>query len=205
MTRAFFSASFPGFASLAALLVLGALALGCTPSIGDKCALSTDCSLQGERLCDTSQPGGYCTVLNCTGNLCPDKAACVLFHPNLQGCSYDDRHPSRTGRTFCMAQCSSDSDCRGGYVCADPRATPWNAVILDDDQGQRICIAAPGPTSSTPGGDTDPPVCQAAPDAGVIVTTPPDASAVDASEDGASDAAGTDASDAGAPDADDAG
>src|SRR6516164_4737254 len=55
------------------LSVLGALALpmaslaatGCTPKIGDKCILSTDCSQQGTLVCDTSQPAGYCTQLNC--------------------------------------------------------------------------------------------------------------------------------------------
>jgi hypothetical protein len=127
------------------LLLLMALAslAGCTPSIGDKCTLSTDCSIQGDRLCDTSEPGGYCTIFNCTGNLCPDQAACVLFHAAVQGCAYNDRSQSRTGRTFCMAQCHSDSDCRGGYICADPRKPPWNALIMDDDQTQLVCIVPP--------------------------------------------------------------
>src|SRR5215467_3309463 len=95
------------------LFLLLALA-GCTPSIGDKCTLSTDCSIRGDRLCDTSQPGGYCTIFNCRGNLCPDEAACVLFNAAVQGCAYSDRAPSRTGRTFCIAQCQSESDCRDG-------------------------------------------------------------------------------------------
>src|SRR5260221_10129318 len=102
--------------SLRLRLYLCALALaalsGCTPSIGDKCVLSTDCSIRGDRLCDTSQPGGYCTVFNCSGNSCPDEAACILFNGRVQGCAYDDHVISRTARTFCMATCSSDSDCR---------------------------------------------------------------------------------------------
>jgi hypothetical protein len=184
---------------------LAAWAMGCTPSIGDKCSLSTDCSIRGDRLCDTSQPAGYCTIFNCRGNLCPDEAACVLFNAAVQGCGYDDRQASRTGRTFCMAQCHSDSDCRtsDGYVCADPRQVPWSAVILDDDQTQKVCIVSPdvgrGALSSQP----DAAVCQAsAPvssgvDAAVDAVAP-DAGAVDASDagpDGASDA------DAGAQDA----
>jgi hypothetical protein len=118
---------------------------GCTPHIGDKCVLSTDCSLRGDRLCDNSQPNGYCTVFNCTPDTCPDTAACVLFHPNVPGCPYSDRDPSRTGRTFCMARCQSDSDCRtdDGYICADPRQTPWDAIIVDDDQSQHVCIVRP--------------------------------------------------------------
>ena len=55
-------------------LVLAALALvtGCQPKIGDACNTSTDCSTQGDRLCDTTQPGGYCTIFNCEPNTCPE-------------------------------------------------------------------------------------------------------------------------------------
>ncbi len=129
-------------------LLAGALALAaaCTPEIGDTCRVSTDCSIQGDRLCDTSQPGGYCTQLNCRGNKCVDEAACVLFNSAVPGCGYDDRSGpfgSRVARSFCMARCETTSDCRSGYVCADPRSYPWNAVILDDDQGKRACLAIP--------------------------------------------------------------
>ena len=139
--------------AIAAFALLAAGASGCTPNIGDKCVLSTDCSIRGDRLCDTSQPGGYCTVFNCRTDSCPDTAACVLFHSNVQGCGYDDRTFSRTGRTFCMARCQSDSDCRDGYMCTDPRQPPWSALIIDDDQGQRVCIVRPddgvvGPNAS---------------------------------------------------------
>lgn len=116
----------------------------CTPEIGDKCQVSTDCSVRGDRLCDTSQPGGYCTQLNCGGNGCADEASCVLFDAALPGCAYSDRagpFGSRVARSFCMAKCESNDDCRSGYVCADPRTPPWNAVILDDDQGKRSCLA----------------------------------------------------------------
>jgi hypothetical protein len=204
------------------LAIAGALwgLAGCTPSIGDKCTLSTDCSIRGDRLCDTSQPGGYCTIFNCIGNTCPDKAACVLFHANVQGCQYDDRAPSRTGRTFCLAQCTSNSDCRDGYVCADPRQAPWSALILDDDQGQRVCIVPPDDGVIGPGAQVsiaDAAVCSASPadaaplDGGMSIM--PEASfdtgadvASDAS-DAATDAAdaGADVSDAGAPDAPDGG
>src|SRR3954452_7315627 len=59
------------YARFVGLLVAGATA--CTPTIADKCVLSPDCSLQGERLCDPSQPGGYCTIFDCRANLCPDE------------------------------------------------------------------------------------------------------------------------------------
>jgi hypothetical protein len=133
--------------ALAAVLGVAVVIVGssvaCTPEIGDKCQISTDCSIRGDRLCDTSQPGGYCTQLNCRGNSCADEAACVLFNSAVPGCGYDDRSGpfgSRVARSFCMKGCTSNGDCRGGYICGDPRVAPWNAVILDDDQNKRGCL-----------------------------------------------------------------
>jgi hypothetical protein len=117
----------------------------CTPQIGDKCVLSTDCSTRGDRLCDTSQPEGYCTQFNCSKNSCPNEAACVLFNAAVPGCGYDDRagqYGSRVARSFCAAQCSDNSDCRAGYVCEVPTSAPWNGLILDDDQAKRTCVVA---------------------------------------------------------------
>jgi hypothetical protein len=165
------------FASGAALSVSVA---GCTPEIGDKCAVSTDCSIRGDRLCDTSQPGGYCTQLNCSGNGCADEAACVLFDSAIPGCGYDDRsgpRGSRIARSFCMAQCESNGDCRTGYVCADPRTFPWNAIILDDNQAKRTCLAAPiegqdgGPDAGEVQGSAA--VCRATTDAAAPIDASP--------------------------------
>ena len=128
--------------ALVALLALSA----CTPTIGDKCFLSTDCSTRGDRLCDTSQPDGYCTQFNCAKNSCPDEAACVLFNAGVQGCGYDDRsggYGSRVARAFCVASCNRDSDCRAGYICADPRNAPYNGLIQDDVQNKRTCMVIP--------------------------------------------------------------
>lgn len=125
------------------LLVAALLLGGCTPQVGDNCVLSTDCSTRGDRLCDTSQPGGYCTQFNCSRNSCPDEAACVLFNAAVPGCGYDDRagqYGSRVARSFCVATCSGDGDCRAGYVCSDPKAAPWNGLIQDDDQSKRTCL-----------------------------------------------------------------
>jgi len=140
----------------------------CTPKIGDKCILSTDCSTQGSRQCDTSMPGGYCTVYNCGPNSCPDYAACYLFHPEVQGCTYNDRDPSRTGKSFCMAGCQSTSDCRQSYECVDARLPPWNALLLDDNQNQKVCVPYDDTAllDTEEGGlaDGQAPVCQAYPD-----------------------------------------
>ncbi len=166
--------------------ILGGSALfmgGCTPHIGDHCTLSTDCSLQGDRQCDTAEPNGYCTVFGCQGNLCPDEAACVLFNPAVPGCNYTDREPSRIAQGACMKQCSQDSDCRNdeGYICADPKAPPWNALILDDDQSQHICIPGPYVASDvTPGNGATPQVCSANPPDGGALYSPIDAGQLDA-------------------------
>jgi hypothetical protein len=92
------------------LLVLAGVALGCKPEIGDSCRISTDCSTIGDRLCDTSMPGGYCTLFNCTESSCPDEALCVEFHADAE----------RFARRFCVRSCGKADDCREGYVCIDP-------------------------------------------------------------------------------------
>jgi len=102
------------------VLPLSALLLGCTPKIGNKCTLSTDCSQLGDRLCDGTQPNGYCTIFNCEPDNCPD-SICVAFDPTLDpACKNADqgRWP-RFERTFCLKACSADSDCRDGYACVN--------------------------------------------------------------------------------------
>ncbi len=90
--------------------LLGLLAGGCQPGIGDSCGSSTDCSATGERQCDLAQPGGYCTIVGCNADLCPGSAICVEWR----------FIPSRTAETWCMKPCSSDGDCRSAYLCALP-------------------------------------------------------------------------------------
>lgn len=183
-------------------LTLGAFGAGCTPEIGDGCFSSTDCSQRGDRLCDIAQPGGYCTLFNCRPNLCPDDASCVLFDPQVPGCGFEDRNGaggSRVARSACMKACETDADCRGGYVCADPRQPPWNALILDENQNKRSCLvpASGGPAVKA---SAAPPVCSAAgPDAGLGIDASaplrPDAGVTDAGA--PRDAGSSDAGDAG--------
>ena len=101
--------------SIYVVLALGLLApaVGCKKTIGDGCTLSTDCSIQGDRACDTSQPEGYCTVINCDPNSCPDEALCVAFNAQAP----------RLTRRYCMAGCEVDDDCRTPeYRCRRPDA-----------------------------------------------------------------------------------
>jgi hypothetical protein len=142
---------------LAALLaVLG----GCQPSIGDHCTQSTDCSPTGDRLCDTSQPNGACTIFNCLPNACPLEAACVETNPNVFGCPYDDRHaPSRLSRQMCLKKCTQDSDCRQGEGYACIAAKQYGLLVLDTDQTERVCLPATNYSVSDAAQDGLAPVC----------------------------------------------
>ncbi|MEZ4324524.1 MAG: hypothetical protein R3B40_04845 [Polyangiales bacterium] len=94
-------------------MVAGLWLAGCSPEIGDKCSISTDCSFNGDRICDTAQPGGYCTVQGCDPDSCPNGAVCVEWR----------FEPSRTTATYCMERCRSSCG-RRGYECVaddDPR------------------------------------------------------------------------------------
>ena len=192
-----------------ALLSLAALgAFGCQPSIGDKCQLSTDCSTRGDRLCDTSQVDGYCTLFNCVSGACPDDATCVQFGSKIPGCAYDDRRPSRVGRTMCLATCTEDSDCRPGYLCRAPSDPAYGARIVDTDKTRKVCLVAPR-VSSAPIAPADagadaiassapPPVCAySGPDVPAIDASAPkvdggvgDAGVADAKSDAPADGGG---------------
>ncbi|WP_394839931.1 hypothetical protein LVJ94_23875 [Pendulispora rubella] len=180
------------------LLISALIATGCTPSIGDSCTVSTNCSSSGDRLCDNSQPGGYCTVFNCQPDRCPEEAACVQFHAAVDGCPYSDRS-QRSAKSFCVKHCDSDSDCRPEYRCAAPGIAPYFAQILDRNQDRKVCVPTVGGTLDAGTSPDNPLVCQP----GSVVEPPnidasspvkPDAGATDA---GATDA-GTDAGDASA-------
>ena len=131
-----------GFAALA-------FAAGCSPEIGDECTVSTDCSATGDRLCDITEPGGYCTVFNCEPDACPDDAACINFGTTLSGL-IDPNFPNQVApacltsqgnspyqRSFCMASCSSDGDCRAGYKCLEPSAI--GGVKVDYNRSNPVC------------------------------------------------------------------
>ena len=161
---------------------VAAVLAGCTPEIGDKCVLSTDCSTRGDRLCDTAQPQGYCTQFNCRANSCPDEAACVLFNAGIPGCGYDDRagaSGSRIARAFCVGMCTTNEDCRSGYICADPKLAPWSGLIQDIDQNKRTCLVIPAGYTVDAGPDAT--NFSALPPAPVCMPVAPDVPSLDAS------------------------
>src|SRR6478609_5946809 len=141
-------------------LLTAALALGCTPQIGDKCTVSTNCSTTGDRLCDVTQPGGYCTKFNCEPGSCPEDSVCINFGTRLsplQGCASSQAN-SPYKRSFCMANCSKDNDCREGYACL--LAEDFGAVLAEHSSGQRVCAVPLSDATKTAyydaGPDADP-------------------------------------------------
>ena len=135
------------------LLLLSSAALlcsiACKPEIGDECTLSTDCSATGERLCDTTQPGGYCTIFNCEPGSCPEEAICVGFNsaPSSNPECADALGSSRFYRAFCMFRCDGDDDCRDGYDCIDMnhagRDTLGAVVIERPPVNGKVCAVRP--------------------------------------------------------------
>jgi len=118
--------------------------MACDDEIGDSCSQNADCSSSGNRLCDTSMPGGYCTVEGCSADSCPGGSVCIAFFPvaalsvpcnpetedRLGGnLATDDCLPTEIclssgfcapvslERRFCMKKCGSSGDCRDAYEC----------------------------------------------------------------------------------------
>jgi hypothetical protein len=141
------------------VLVLGSLVcgLGCKPKIGEDCATSIDCSISNDRICDATQPGGYCTVFNCEPNGCPEEAVCVAFG---EGTCSTPSVSTRFRRTFCMRKCDDDSDCRGGsYRCSDVSRDPARQIVDSAPSSRRICAVMslnPQPPSAS---NSEPAIC----------------------------------------------
>jgi hypothetical protein len=82
------------------LLLIVPVLLTCSREIGDDCGSNSDCG--SGRICDTSQPGGYCTISPCRKGDCPSESVCITFQPES---------------TWCMRECAKNEDCRVNYVC----------------------------------------------------------------------------------------
>jgi hypothetical protein len=123
------------------------LFLGCRQKIGDACVTDIDCSQAGDRTCDTTQPNGYCTQVDCDPFSCPEKESiCIAFNDvpsNVGACNLRGQ-TSPYRRTFCMESCKDVDDCRGGYACMDMTDhNPWGAeVIQDDPKRTTVCVLA---------------------------------------------------------------
>ena len=168
-----------GWALLAALVLWS-----CQPEIGDSCSNASDCSQQGERTCDTTLPGGYCTKFSCSADSCPSEAACVGFQTLVSiapECANLQARP-RLQRTACMRTCDRDKDCRSGYACVDiALSNPWGALLIDRHGSSKVCTLAP---PADPVGETG--VCESRP--APLTAALPTVPARDAGSDAAPDA-----------------
>jgi hypothetical protein len=119
------------FVVLSSLVAVLAALGACGSEIGDACVQHSDCSPDGDRLCDPSSIDGYCTIQGCDVDTCPDESVCVRFftgsfsnkecdYNSGGGCSLDEicslngHCVARSSEVrFCMRKCGSDGDCRG--------------------------------------------------------------------------------------------
>jgi len=127
------------------MLVFAGAGLGglgaCGSEIGDSCSLSSDCSPSGDRICDLSQDDGYCTVVGCDYDTCPEEGVCIRFFvgqfddkpcdpvtedlaSDSDACTFDEVCPLQgfcvprsAEARYCMRKCDGNDDCRGGYEC----------------------------------------------------------------------------------------
>lgn len=153
-------------------LLLGVVGAGCGDEIGDECSISADCSAQGNRICDISSPGGYCTIIGCDYNTCPEESVCVRFFsvtdsnrmcdPRDEDIGTDDCTadeictltgtcvPRNAELRYCMRTCGGNGDCRDGYECRDEELmrenggepVPPPGEALGDDLTS-FCASAP--------------------------------------------------------------
>jgi len=128
-----------------ALVLAAASAVGCAPAIGDECETALDCSSQGSRQCDRTQPHGYCTIVGCERGTCPEDSICVKFRPGLE----------RIAATYCMAKCEHNDDCRDdeGYTClTQAEFAGGEAEVLGNpsDEFCSVPLLAPLPMMSEP-------------------------------------------------------
>lgn len=126
----------------------------CSQNVGDACENDSDCENEGRQICDTSLPGGYCTLLDCEGGGCPGEAACVGFQSSVSSaeeCRSLQSRP-RLQRTACLLVCSGDRDCRSGYVCQQLGENPWAATSLENRSVERVCVPIPPESSTGPSG-----------------------------------------------------
>ncbi|MEC7518217.1 MAG: hypothetical protein VYE22_00055 [Myxococcota bacterium] len=130
------------------LVVFAVISVGCAPQIGDGCNNSFDCSINGDRQCDLSQPSGVCTIFGCEADTCPDDAVCVRFRPD----------PSRLTFTACMKPCEVDEACRVSedFICLgadEVLATETMggdpiAEVVDEERGdRRFCVSVADPAN----------------------------------------------------------
>ena len=119
--------------SLLALFLVAASG-ACGHQIGDSCTQNVDCSPLGDRFCDISGPGGYCTIEGCDVQSCPSEASCVrFFSPDVTRSCESQSECGKSERCLC--------DC--GVPGADGKC-PIAATVASGGDGGFIVSCTPG-------------------------------------------------------------
>jgi hypothetical protein len=123
----------------ACLLMLAVCAAACSKNIGDACATNVDCSPQGTRFCDTSAPGGYCTIDGCDVATCPSEAVCVRFFTLQRNspCTYDPAN--QTGRGLAPYTCRTDERCLCDGLQPDGSCDAGHSFCAPEATERRWC------------------------------------------------------------------
>jgi hypothetical protein len=140
----------------AAMFALVALA-GCKAKIGDPCTRSTDCSIQGDRLCDLSHrvngdgvvaPNtgkGECTIEGCGADSCPKEAECVkVYGSDFLTVACD---PAREDRAILIAEgepnpytdCTLDGACPPLDACEPREVCLPEGLCADEITARTSC------------------------------------------------------------------
>jgi hypothetical protein len=132
----------------------------CGKKIGDDCQTAADCDPNGGRICDTSQPGGYCTIHGCDETTCPSEAACIRFFPVqflTKPCNpyCEDRQglpvPPPAAGTNLDAGMSLDA----GLMSLDAGPLPLCPGVFPQEAGQEALAVCPnGPTNDCTAAET---------------------------------------------------
>lgn len=150
MLRALMRSCIPRPLALA-LLALFALP-ACRAKIGDECLRSTDCSVQGERICDLSHrvndqgvitPAGKgeCTIEGCGRGTCPKEAACIkVYGSDFLTIACDPERedvalfcdPDEEGQATCEARGCLPSEEPGVWTCPPRNDCEANEVCLPE-------------------------------------------------------------------------
>jgi hypothetical protein len=141
-------------AFLLTLLLAGWAAAGCSKHVGDGCSTNIDCAQDGTRICDLSQPGGYCTVDGCDDTSCPG-SICVRFFDQRYSTRFcPNADPGTAGECPvnepCIDVCRVDELC---VVCGpDPsQPNPINCCVQSASE-RRYCAATCGDDGDCRGG-----------------------------------------------------
>jgi hypothetical protein len=131
------------------LMAVSCCLAACSRGIGDSCESALLCSASATRLCDMTQPGGYCTLAGCQEGSCPSESTCVTF---WQDTARSDIDRNRLSVNYCMRKCDERSDCRDsdGYDCLSGKDFGYHGeATVEGQPDQKFCAVrlalAPAP------------------------------------------------------------